>query len=95
MPEFAADFRYASVGVCTGDLSEEEALNLAVSTWKNGITPVVHYSESKSLHESDPKIKPQAHSDYIHTLPNTYGLDVDIMLETKQKELALLKVIKK
>lgn len=88
-------FDYHHHQFCTGDLSEEEALNLAVSTWKNGITPVVHYSESKSLHESDTKIKPQAHSDYIHTLPNTYGLDVDIMLETKQKELALLKVIKK
>lgn len=88
-------FDYHHHQFCTGDLSEEEALNLAVSTWKNGITPVVHYSESKSLHENDTKIKPQAHSDYIHTLPNTYGLDVDIMLETKQKELALLKVIKK
>ena len=88
-------FDYHHHQFCTGDLSEEEALNLAVSTWNNGITPVVHYSESKSLHENDTKIKPQAHSDYIHTLPNTYGLDVDIMLETKQKELALLKVIKK
>lgn len=78
----------------TGDLSEEEALNLAYTTWGN-ITPVVHYSESKALHEENIKLKPQAHSDYIKTLPNTYGLDVDIMVEAKAKELAILPFIKK
>lgn len=87
-------FDYHHHKFCTGDLLEEDALRLATSTWGT-VTPVVHYSESKALHENDSKIKPQAHSDYIDTLPNTYGLDVDIMLETKQKELALLKVIKK
>ena len=87
-------FDYHHHKFCTGDLLEEDALRLATSTWGT-VTPVVHYSESKSLHENDSKIKPQAHSDYIDILPNTYGLDVDIMLETKQKELALLKVIKK
>jgi UV DNA damage endonuclease len=78
----------------TGDLSEEEALNLAYTTWGN-ITPVVHYSESKALHEENNKLKPQAHSDYIKSLPNTYGLDVDIMVEAKAKELAILPFIKK
>ena len=87
-------FDYHHHKFCTGDLVEEDALRLATSTWGT-VTPVVHYSESKALHENDSKIKPQAHSDYIDILPNTYGLDVDIMLETKQKELALLKVIKK
>ena len=87
-------FDYHHHKFCTGDLSEEDALRLATSTWGT-VTPVVHYSESKALHENDSKIKPQAHSDYIDILPNTYGLDVDIMLETKQKELELLKVIKK
>lgn len=78
----------------TGDLSEEEALKLASTTWNN-ITPVVHYSESKALHEENNKLKPQAHSDYIKSLPNTYGLDVDIMVEAKAKELAILPFIKK
>jgi UV DNA damage endonuclease len=75
-------------------LSEDEALELAVSTWPTGITPVVHYSESKALHENDSKVKPQAHSDYIKELPNTYGFDVDIMVEAKAKELAILPFIK-
>ena len=78
----------------TGDLSEEEALKLAITTWGD-ITPVVHYSESKALHEENTKLKPQAHSDYIKSLPNTYGLDVDIMVEAKAKELAILPFIKK
>ena len=83
-------FDYHHHKFCTGGLSEEQALELAVSTWPKNITPVVHYSESKSLHESNDKLKPQAHSDYINELPNTYGIDVDIMVEAKAKELAIL-----
>ena len=85
-------FDYHHHKFCTGGLTEEEALKLAVSTWGD-IKPVVHYSESKSLHENNDKIKPQAHSDYISSVPNTYGLDVDVMLEAKAKELALLEYI--
>lgn len=81
-------FDYHHHRFCDGGITEEEALALAVSTWKNGITPVVHYSESAV------DKKPQAHSDFIKTLPNTYGNDVDIMLETKMKDLALLEVKK-
>lgn len=76
----------------TGGLSEEDALNLALSTWPDDIKPIVHYSESKALHESDDKIKPQAHSDYINQLPNLYSNDVDVMLEVKKKEIALLDI---
>lgn len=88
-------FDYHHHKFCTGDWTEEQALNAAVSTWPEGITPVVHYSESKALHENNSKEKPQAHSDYINTLPDTYGLDVDIMAETKKKELAILPFINK
>jgi UV DNA damage endonuclease len=87
-------FDYHHHQFCTGDLSEEAALKLAATTWPKGITPVVHYSESKALHENNPKEKPQAHSLYINSLPNTYELDVDIMVEAKAKELAILKFIK-
>lgn len=73
-------------------MTEEQALKLAVSTWPKDIIPVVHYSESKALHENNSKIKPQAHSDYFKEFPNTYGLDLDIMLECKMKELALLEI---
>jgi UV DNA damage endonuclease len=87
-------FDYHHHQFCTGDLSEEAALKLAATTWPKGITPVVHYSESKALHENNPKEKPQAHSLYINSLPNTYELDVDIMVEAKAKELAILPYLK-
>ena len=73
-----------------GGLSEREALALAMSTW-GYIKPVVHYSESKSIHEENIKIRPQAHSDYIHGPINIYGKDVDVMVEAKAKDLAILK----
>ena len=77
----------------TGGLSEQEALELAMSTWPKGITPMVHYSESKRLHEGNDKLKEQAHSDYINDLPNVYGNKVDVMVEAKAKELSILPYI--
>jgi UV DNA damage endonuclease len=78
----------------SGDLSHETALRFAISTWPEGITPVVHYSSSRKLNE-DAKVKPQAHADYIYETIDTFGLDIDIMLECKAKELALLEYRKK
>ena len=86
-------FDYHHHKFCTGDLSEEEALKLAISTWPKNIKPIVHYSESKALHEENEKLKPQAHSDYINELPDLYGTDVDVMVESKAKELAILPFI--
>ena len=74
----------------TGDLSEQQALELALSTWGN-IVPVVHYSESRQREQLDESIRPQAHSDYIIDYIDTYGNEVDIMVEAKAKELAVLK----
>jgi len=71
----------------TGELSEQEALELAMSTWPKDIVPAVHYSESKM------GSKPQAHSDYVESIPETYGNKVDIMVEAKQKDLSILKFI--
>ena len=87
-------FDYHHHKFCTGDLSEQEALELAISTWPDGIKPIVHYSESKALHEGNESLKPQAHSDYINDLPDLYGNDVDVMVEAKAKELAILPFIK-
>ena len=83
-------FDYHHHAFCTGGLSEEDALEVAISTW-NGIVPVVHYSESRSREQEDPKIRPQAHSDYVIDYIETYGNEVDIMVEAKAKELAVLK----
>ena len=86
-------FDYHHHQFCTGDLSEQQALELAISTWPSGITPAVHYSSSRIKESADPKEKPQAHADYILEKINTYGHDLDIMLECKAKELALKKYL--
>jgi UV DNA damage endonuclease len=72
-----------------GGQSEQEALELALSTWGD-IKPVVHYAESRSVEHNNPKIKPQAHSDMIRNPFNDYGHDLDVMIEAKHKEVALL-----
>ena len=72
-----------------GDQTEQEALEMALSTWGD-IKPVVHYAESRSLEYNNPKIKPQAHSDRVIRPFDDYGHDLDVMIEAKHKELALL-----
>jgi UV DNA damage endonuclease len=77
-----------------GNQSEQEALEMALSTW-GGIKPVVHYAESRSIEHGNPKIKPQAHSDRIIRAFDDYGYDLDVMIEAKYKEQALLEYRRK
>jgi len=83
-------FDYFHHQFCTGGLSEEEALLAALGTWPAGITPVVHYSSSKKLHE-DPAAVQTAHADYLYEEVQTYNQEIDIMFEAKAKELAVNK----
>lgn len=82
-------FDYHHHKFCTGDMSEEEALKMAATTWGD-VRPTCHYSESKALNENL-DVKPQAHSDYIFNKINDWGLDIDVVLEAKAKELSILK----
>ncbi|HEU4469701.1 MAG TPA: UV DNA damage repair endonuclease UvsE [Flavisolibacter sp.] len=66
-----------------GSLTEEQAFRLAYSTWK--VRPIFHYSSSRKDKE-DPAAKKEAHSDWAYEKINTYGKEVDIILETKMKE---------
>ena len=75
----------------TGDLTEEEALKLAATTWPEGIAQCCHYSESRQKEYLDESIRPQAHSDLIYERINTYGLEPDIVIEAKSKEQAIFK----
>ncbi|WP_248905730.1 UV DNA damage repair endonuclease UvsE [Halocatena marina] len=70
-------------------LTRCEALRRATKTWET--TPIIHYSESRRLHRADSSIRPQSHSDYITGPIRTYGTDADVMIEAKQKELAVLR----
>ena len=117
-------FDYFHHKFCTGGMTEEEALKLAVSTWPKGIKPCTHYSESRraeqklvieqicennnitieqmqdwptlaGMYKEFSKIKEQAHSDYIIDEIKDYGIDIDVVVEAKAKELAVQRYHKK
>ena len=75
---------------CTGGLTEQEALELAASTWPKDIIPCTHYSESRRKEQLDESIKAQAHSDLIYEKIPTYGNEFDCVVEAKHKEMAVL-----
>ena len=81
-------FDYHHHQFCTGDLTEQKALELAIKTWGD-IKPVVHYSESRRDEKKDDTIRVQAHSDYVYDKIETYGNEIDVMVEAKAKELAV------
>ena len=70
------------------DMSMEAALRTAYITWDN-VKPLTHMSSPRT-HEDDKSI-PTAHADYIYEEIQTFGLDFDIEIEAKAKDLAVLK----
>ena len=81
-------FDYHHYKFNTGGQTEQEALELAITTWDASITPVVHYSESKTLHQGEGRETP-AHSDLVYGPMNHYHNTVDVMVEAKHKEKAI------
>jgi len=69
------------------DQTMEEAIKLAISTWKT--RPLTHMSSSKSI--EDIKGIKTAHADYIYDSIQTFGLDFDVEIEAKAKDLAVFK----
>jgi len=82
-------FDYFHHQFCTGGLNEKEAFMAAIETWPKDITPVVHFSSSRKKYE-DPSSPPTAHADYVYDEVKTYHQDVDVMLEAKAKEAAVM-----
>lgn len=79
--------------VCNPDgLSQEQGLDLCLSTWPEGIPAITHYSDSRRIYE-DSSAKEVAHSDWIWNKVETYNREFDIEFEVKSKDLALLKYI--
>lgn len=72
----------------TSGLPSNEAAMIAALTWGNTV-PLFHYSESKNINELVIG-NPRAHADYVYNKIDDYGLTIDIDLEAKAKELALL-----
>ena len=76
-----------------GELTQEEALKLASTTWGD-VKQLVHFSSCKMIHEDTTQTNKRAHSDYIYEFINDYGLDLDVEIEDKAKELAVQKYLK-
>lgn len=75
-------------------MPEKDALYLAASTWPEGIRQLVHYSSCKKIHE-DNSVVNRAHADYIYEEIQSYGLSIDVDLEAKAKEKALINYLRK
>ena len=80
------DFHHHNYG--PQDLSPEDALKLALSTWGD-ITPMTHMSSPKTL--EDTSGKNTAHADYIYEEIKTFGLLFDTEIEAKAKDIAVIK----
>lgn len=66
-----------------GSLSEQQAFELAASTW-HGYRPLFHYSESLPNQSN-----PRKHADYSTSSFNTYGIAIDVDMEFKMKDAAI------
>jgi len=92
-------------------IPDRAALELALATWPDGVTPKIHYSTPKTALEERRKkvgrrtvtewVLPQlrAHADMIDPIAFAQflrevatGLEFDVMLEAKGKDLALLRL---
>ncbi|AKD55697.1 UV DNA damage repair endonuclease UvsE [Spirosoma radiotolerans] len=82
-------FDYFHHALNPGQLTEEEAFMVAYNTWD--VRPVFHFSNSRREYE-DPTARREAHADWIYTPVNTYGKELDIVFESKMKELAVLRM---
>ncbi|MGA0556683.1 UV DNA damage repair endonuclease UvsE [Larkinella sp. VNQ87] len=82
-------FDYFHHSLNPGQQTEEEAFLTAYGTWD--IRPVFHYSDSRQERE-DPLARREAHADWLYSSVNTYGKEVDIVFESKMKELAILRL---
>ena len=86
-------------------IPDREALELALGTWPQGVRPKIHYSSPRTAVEErkGPPARPasplRAHADMIDPIgferfvvDTAAGLELDVMLEAKAKDLALLRL---
>ena len=64
----------------------------AASTWPSGVRPLCHHSSSAKIFEGK-NVALNAHADYIYSKFNSCGLEVDVEIEAKAKELAVMKYV--
>jgi UV DNA damage endonuclease len=71
-------------------LSTQEGLELAMSTWGD-TKPLTHFSSSKKVWEDALTKNPRTHADWVWEEILDFGHPIDIEIEAKAKDLALIK----
>jgi UV DNA damage endonuclease len=85
-------FDYHHHNIKSDGINEQEALEMAIESWNSDIIPTTHFSSARKIYESSTKNeKIQSHADYIYQPIQNYGQKLYIILESKAKDLALLK----
>jgi len=75
-----------------GGLSIREALFLSVSTWPVGQTPLFIHSESSEVDQNGIALSPSPSNYLKHRIP-TFGLDIDIVIDSPIESRACLKYL--
>lgn len=72
-----------------GEMTEQEAFDMSISTWPKDVVPLFHFSESL------PGKNPRAHADFPTFMPDVYknySNDLHLDFEFKLKEIAINKI---
>lgn len=86
-------FRFLPHHFNTGGLTIREALFLGCSTWPSGIKPIFMYSESSELDDSGKAIS-QIPSEYLTRRIPTFGLELDIILDSPIYEKSCMRYMR-
>ena len=73
------------------DVPYDESFDMAYDSWPSSIRPTCHHSNGKKEYEDNTIRSKAAHSNYYYKPFNSCGKSVDIVLEAKCKEKALMK----
>lgn len=81
-------------------LSMEEAMDATMETWKDGVLPLQHISNTQPGLEGGNFIDRRKHSDMIHYVPDSQlkflrERKIDVEVEAKHKNLAVFEMAKK
>ena len=83
-------FRFLPHQFNSGGLSAREALFLSCSTWQDGIKPIFIHGEPEEIDENGLALSVVPSILLKHRIP-TFGLDVDVILDTPDSKKACLR----
>ncbi len=86
-------FRFLPHQFNDGGLTSREALFLSSSTWPDGVKPIFIYSEAESVDDQGFPDSPVS-SEYLKFRIPTFNLEIDVVLDSKGKDISCMKYMK-